>query len=160
MCGCAFNPRLAPAARPLIQAKPAVVNGVPRSLTKTKGDGALSLCRAAIEQFRQPREIDCHLSRLVHRQKAGMSCYVWVGSTVEHAELLPSGILDSKSARDLDDPPRRRKATSHVSPLCPLAIRLGGHPNNPLSNRTAAKATESNNSCIFYVFPFFKVSKA
>src|SRR5258708_2883916 len=126
MCGCAFNPRLAPAARPLIQAKPAVVNGVPRSLTKTKGDGALSLCRAAIEQFRQPREIDCHLSRLVHRQKAGMSCYVWVGSTVEHAELLPSGILDSKSARDLDDPPRRRKATGHVSPLCPLAIRLGG----------------------------------
>jgi hypothetical protein len=75
--------------------------------------GALSLCRAAIEQFRQPCEIDCHLSRLVYRQEAGVSCNVWVGSTVEHAELLPGGVLDGESARDLGDPPRRRKATGH-----------------------------------------------
>jgi hypothetical protein len=31
--------------------------------------GALSLCRAAIEQFRQLGKIDCHLPRLVHGQK-------------------------------------------------------------------------------------------
>jgi hypothetical protein len=42
---------------------------------------------------------------------------------------------------------------------CPLAIRLAGTFNNPQSSRTVAKATESNNSCIFYIFPFFKVSK-
>src|SRR6267378_1171442 len=46
MCGCAFNSRPPPtAARSIIRAKPAVVNGVPRSLTKTKGDGTLSRCR-------------------------------------------------------------------------------------------------------------------
>jgi hypothetical protein len=39
-----------------------------------------------------------------------------------------------------------------------LAIRLAGHPNNAQSSLTAAKATESNNSCIFYVFLFFNVS--
>ncbi len=34
-----------------------------------------------LEQFRQPCEIDCHLSRLVQSQEAGVSCNVWVGST-------------------------------------------------------------------------------
>src|SRR6267143_3459660 len=54
-----------------------------------------------LAQFRQPGEIDCHLPRLVHREEAGVSCNVWVGSTVEDAELLPSGVLDGESARDL-----------------------------------------------------------
>ncbi len=46
MCGCAFSSRPSPlrAARSIIRAKPAVVNGVPRSLTKTKGDEGLSRC--------------------------------------------------------------------------------------------------------------------
>jgi len=38
------RPRPRRAARSIIRAKPAVVNGVPRSLTKTKGDGLLSRC--------------------------------------------------------------------------------------------------------------------
>ena len=46
MCGCAFSSRPAPAAaRSIIRAKPAFVNGVPHSLTKTKADGALSRYR-------------------------------------------------------------------------------------------------------------------
>jgi hypothetical protein len=43
MCGCAFNSRaVATAARSIIRANPAVVNGGPRSLTKTNGDVSLS----------------------------------------------------------------------------------------------------------------------
>ena len=76
--------------------------------------GKLSPRRAAIEQFRQPCEIERHLPCLVHRQKAGVSCCVRVGSTVEHTELLPSGILDGESVRDLDDPPGGWKAGGHV----------------------------------------------
>jgi len=48
-------------------------------------------------------------SRLVHRPETPMSCNVRIGSTVEHAELQPGGVLDREPARDLDDPPRRRK---------------------------------------------------
>jgi hypothetical protein len=44
MCGWALSSRPAPAARSIIRAKPAVVNGEPRSLTKTKGDDGLSRC--------------------------------------------------------------------------------------------------------------------
>src|SRR5271168_4573432 len=41
MWGWAFSSRLAPAAaRSIIRAKPAVVKGDPRSLTKTKGESA------------------------------------------------------------------------------------------------------------------------
>ncbi len=69
--------------------------------------GTPSLCRAAIEPFRQLGEIDCHLL-IVPRQKASVARCVWVGSTVKHAELHASGVLDGKSARDLDDPPRKR----------------------------------------------------
>jgi len=39
---------------------------------------SLSLCPAAIEQFRQLGEIERYL---VHRQEAGVSCSVWIGST-------------------------------------------------------------------------------
>jgi hypothetical protein len=43
MWGCALSSRPALAAvRSIIRAKPAVVNGEPRSLTKTKGEGELS----------------------------------------------------------------------------------------------------------------------
>jgi hypothetical protein len=46
--GCAFNSRPAAAAtRSMIRAKPAVVNGDPRSLTKTNGDVSLSAGAAA-----------------------------------------------------------------------------------------------------------------
>src|SRR5260370_29377981 len=75
-----------------------------------------------LEQFRQPCEMDCHLARLVDRQEAGVSCNVWVGSTVEHAELLPSGVLDGESVRDLDDPPRCWKAAGHGSGSSVLGI--------------------------------------
>jgi hypothetical protein len=44
MCGCALISRpAAAAARSINRAKPAVVKGEPRSLTKTKGDVSLSL---------------------------------------------------------------------------------------------------------------------
>jgi DNA-directed RNA polymerase specialized sigma24 family protein len=43
MCGWAFSSKPAPAAaRSIIRARPAAVNGDPRSLTKTKGDAGLS----------------------------------------------------------------------------------------------------------------------
>jgi hypothetical protein len=42
MCGCALSSSPATAAaRSIIRAKPAVVNGEPRSLTKTKGEDGL-----------------------------------------------------------------------------------------------------------------------
>ncbi len=67
---------------------------------------------AAIDQFRQPGEIDFHLPRLVHREDAGVSCGIWIGSTAEHAELLPGRVLDGESARNLDDTPGRRNGWS------------------------------------------------
>jgi hypothetical protein len=46
MWGCALSSRPAPAAaRSIMRAKPAVVNGEPRSLTNTKGDDGLSRWR-------------------------------------------------------------------------------------------------------------------
>jgi hypothetical protein len=43
ICGCALSSRpAAAAARSIMRAKPAVVNGEPRSLTKIKGDAGLS----------------------------------------------------------------------------------------------------------------------
>src|SRR6266446_10457805 len=50
---------------------------------------SLSLRTAAIEQLRQLGKIDRHLPRLIRGQKAGVSCCVRVGSTVEHAKLHP-----------------------------------------------------------------------
>src|SRR5437660_11407630 len=91
------------------------ITGCCNSDTSSKPQ-SLSPCPAAIEQFRPLGEINCHLSGLVHRQEAGVSCGVWVDSTMEHAELLPSGILNGESALDIDDPPRRRKAADHVFP--------------------------------------------
>src|SRR5258708_12388943 len=80
---------------------------------------SLSLRTAAIEQLRQLGKIDRHLPRLIRGQKAGASCSVRVGSTVEHAKLHPSGILDAESALDLDDPPPPRQAVDPVSPCAP-----------------------------------------
>jgi hypothetical protein len=52
MCGCAFNSKpAATAARSTLRAKPAVVNGDPRSLTKTNGDVSFPLERAQGPQF-------------------------------------------------------------------------------------------------------------
>src|SRR5258707_10038798 len=52
-----FNsrPRHLRAARSIIGAKPAVVNGVPRSLTKAKGDGGLSRCKRRKALSSSPR---------------------------------------------------------------------------------------------------------
>src|SRR5712671_6737862 len=85
----------------------------PASDIPDREGGTLSLRRAAIEQFRQPCEIDRHLSRLVHRQDAGVSRSVRVGPAVEHAELLPSGVLDGESVGEFDDPPRHWEAAGH-----------------------------------------------
>jgi hypothetical protein len=79
------------------------------------GSGDLASSRSLIEQFRQPCEIDCNLLRLVDRQEAGMSRRVRVGPAIEKAEWPASGVIDGKSVRQLDDPPRRRKAPGHVS---------------------------------------------
>jgi hypothetical protein len=76
-----------------------------------KASEALSLWCA--EQFRQPCEIDCHLSRLIHRHDAGVPRAVR-SPAIEHTDLPPGGVLDGKSVRQLDDPPRRRKAGDHV----------------------------------------------
>src|SRR5260370_35614948 len=59
---------------------------------------SLSLRTAAIEQFRQLGEIDCHLPRLIRGQKAGVSCRVRVGSPLEPAKFPPSGIRAGDSA--------------------------------------------------------------
>src|SRR5258708_21772769 len=93
----------------------------PRIVSASRSPGRCmpSLCRAAIEQFRQLGEIDCHLPCLVNRQEAGVSRCVRVGSTVEHTKLHPSSILDGESALDLYDPPRSRKAAGHCFSLCP-----------------------------------------
>ena len=52
---------------------------------------------------------------------------------VEHAELLPSGILDGESARDLYDPPRRRKAATSVRcvPLGDGGVKGPASTGNP-----------------------------
>jgi hypothetical protein len=71
---------------------------------------------SALEQFRQPCEIDGHLSRLLYRQEACVSCSVRVSAAVEHAELLPGRVIDGESVRDLDDPPRRGEAGGHGAP--------------------------------------------
>jgi len=55
-------------------------------------------------------EIGCKLSRLVDRQKAGVSCGVRVSATIEDAKLPTSGIVDGESVWNLDDPPRSWKA--------------------------------------------------
>ncbi len=43
------------AARSIILAKPAIVNGVPRSLTKANGDGGLSCCSRRGARSSSPR---------------------------------------------------------------------------------------------------------
>ena len=61
---------------------------------RVRAQGRYSSNRCVLpEQFRQPREIDCHLPRLVHRQEAGVPRSVWVGPAVEHTELLPGGVV-------------------------------------------------------------------
>jgi hypothetical protein len=56
MCGCALISRPAvAAARSTIRAKPAVVNGDPRSLTKTKGEVSLSRCSRRRARSSSPR---------------------------------------------------------------------------------------------------------
>jgi len=72
--------------------------------------------RRPLEQFRQPCEIDCHLSRLLYGQEAGVSCGIRVSPAVEHAKLLPGGVIDGESIWDLDDPPRRGEARGHGTP--------------------------------------------
>src|SRR6266403_1939845 len=81
-----------------------------------RGNGDLASTRSLIEQFRQPCEIDCNLSRVVHHQDAGMSCHVRVGP-IEKAELPASGVMYGKSVWEFDDPPRPRKAAGHVEIL-------------------------------------------
>src|SRR5712671_52747 len=81
-----------------------------------RGSGDLASTRSPIEQFRQPCEIDCNLSRVVHHQDAGMSCHVRVGP-IEKAELPASGVMYGKSVWEFDDPPRPRKAAGHVEIL-------------------------------------------
>jgi len=55
------------------------------------------------------------LSSLVDRQEVGISCGVGVGQSKKHGELLPGGVVDGESARDLNNPPRCRKAIGHGS---------------------------------------------
>jgi hypothetical protein len=66
-----------------------------------------------LEQFRQPCEIDCHLSRLIDRQEAGVSCCIRVIPAVENAQLSANSVIDGESVRDLDDSPRCWKAAGH-----------------------------------------------
>src|SRR5258707_4007996 len=79
--------------------------------------GNLASTRSPIEQFRQPCEIDCNLSRVVDHQEAGMSCHVRVYPTIEKAELPASGVIDGKSVWEFGDPPRPGKAAGHVEIL-------------------------------------------
>jgi len=80
---------------------------------------SVPLCRVILrsvllEQFWQPCKIDRHLSRLVERHDPGVPRDVRVGPAVEHADLLPVGVLDGESVRELDDPPRHWEAADHV----------------------------------------------
>ena len=77
--------------------------------------GLRNLAARRRKQLRQPREIDCHLSCLIHRQETGVPSSILVGPAVEYAELLPGGILYRESSRHLDDAPRCRKAISYAS---------------------------------------------
>jgi hypothetical protein len=77
VCGCAFNSRPpAPAARSSIRAKPAVVNGDPRSLTKTNGD--VSLSRWSRRRARSPRD----------HEGAGACAAVYRVLEADHAERV------------------------------------------------------------------------
>jgi hypothetical protein len=65
-----------------------------------------------LEQFRQFCEIERHLARLVDRHDAGVPCAAR-SPAVEHTDLLPSGVLDSESVWELNDPPRNWEACGH-----------------------------------------------
>jgi len=83
------------------------------------GSGDLASIWSLLKQFRQPCEIDRNLSRLVDHREA---CRVQVGPAVENAELPASGIIDSISVWDFDDPPRPGKAVGHRTGLCRSGI--------------------------------------
>jgi len=88
--------------------------------------GKLSLRRAAIEQFGQPGEVDCHLSCFVDRHDAGVPCAAR-SPAIEHANLLPGGVLDGESGRHLDDTPWRWKAGGHRF-FCLVGLRVIPRP--------------------------------
>jgi hypothetical protein len=64
--------RLAPTARSIILAKPAVVNGEPRSLTKTKGDVSLSRwSRRRVRSSSPPERMSAGRAVLDHVENGG-----------------------------------------------------------------------------------------
>src|SRR4029077_16773375 len=73
----------------------------------------LASTRSLLEKFRQLCEIDGHLSSLVDRQEVGLSCGIGLGQSIKHGELLPGGVVDGESVRNLNNPPRSRKAAGH-----------------------------------------------
>jgi hypothetical protein len=74
----------------------------------------LASTRCLLEPFRQLCEIDRHLSSLVERQEVGLSSGVGLGQSIKHGELLPAGVVHGESLRDLNDPPRTRKAAGYA----------------------------------------------
>src|SRR5258708_783704 len=82
-----------------------------------------------------------------------MSCRVRVGPAVENAELLSSGIIDRKSARDLDDPPRCWNAVDHSTDL--LAT-----PPDRKARRTSSCTRPSNHTLASHSWPVITDSRA